>query len=351
MRRVVVGRRGDVLPRRHLRRPRHRRHRPVCLWGSPIIRAGNSNRRRPPSPDRAGRNQGTQLQFFADEVDLYFTTNRIVASGNVVFTNADGRIAAERVEFNTATGIGTFYDASGIMSLGAKAGVSMGANIAAFGGQDPDVYFYGQTLEKLGPRKCRITRGGFTTCVQPTPRWEVTSGSVVLNLDDYAIANNTVLRVKGVPVFYLPRPLLSDSERSARDRISAPDLRRLDAPRPVAEQRHSSGPSTAARTRRSFTTGSRIPAWGEGSEYRYVAGLQSAGNVRAYRFVQHETSFTQSGQTTTLPANISYEFTGAATQALGGDQREGGCASTTFQTSSPSSSTIRTSTSPRVAAG
>jgi LPS-assembly protein len=40
--------------------------------------------------------------------------------------------------------------------------------------------------------------------VQPTPRWEVVSRSVVLNLDDYAFARNMVLRVKGVPVLYLP---------------------------------------------------------------------------------------------------------------------------------------------------
>src|SRR5207237_4077444 len=60
---------------------------------------------------------------------------------------------------------------------------------------------------------------------------------------------------------------------------------------------------------------------GEGSEYRYIAGLQSAGNVRLYRFQQHESQFTQSGTTTTLPAKTSYEFTGAVTQALGGNAR------------------------------
>jgi hypothetical protein len=35
--------------------------------------------------------QGAQIQFFADDVDLYVDTNRIVASGNVVFSNADGQ--------------------------------------------------------------------------------------------------------------------------------------------------------------------------------------------------------------------------------------------------------------------
>jgi len=144
--------------------------------------------------------EGPNLKFFADDVDLYTNTNRIVASGNVVFTNSEGRISSEKLEFNTGTGVGTFYDASGIMSLGATGTTSA----AAFGGQDPDVYFYGAKIEKLGMRKYRITTGGFTTCVQPTPRWEVTSGSVIMNLDDYAIARNTLLKVKGVPMFYLP---------------------------------------------------------------------------------------------------------------------------------------------------
>jgi lipopolysaccharide export system protein LptA len=68
--------------------------------------------------------EGPNLKFFADDVDLYVNTNKVVASGNVVFTNADGRISAERLEFDTGTGIGTFYDASGIMSLGQQAGTN-----------------------------------------------------------------------------------------------------------------------------------------------------------------------------------------------------------------------------------
>jgi hypothetical protein len=58
-----------------------------------------------------------------------------------------------------------------------------------------------------------------------------------------------------------------------------------------------------------------------GSEYRYVAGLQSAGNVRLYRFMQHETQYTTSGSNGTLPAKTSYELTGAVTQALRGNAR------------------------------
>ena len=73
-----------------------------------------------------------------------------------------------------------------------------------FGTSEPDVYFYGKTLEKIGRERYKITSGGFTTCVQPTPRWQLTSGTVLLNLEKHAILTNSLFRVKGVPVLYLP---------------------------------------------------------------------------------------------------------------------------------------------------
>jgi LPS-assembly protein len=260
--------------------------------------------------------EGPDFKFFADDVDLYVNTNKVVASGNVVFTNADGRISAERVEFDTATGVGTFYDASGIMSL-AKQGPAA-SNPAAFGGQDPDVYFYGAKLEKLGARKYRITRGGFTTCVQPTPRWEITSGTVVLNLDDYAIARNTLLKVKGVPLMFLPMIYYPIQKSERQTGFLLPTY----GTSTIRGQSISNAFFWAIDRSQDATffhdwftrTGT-----GMGSEYRYIAGLQSAGNVRFYRFNQHETRYEQSGGT--LPAKTSYEFTGAVTQALGGGAR------------------------------
>ena len=260
--------------------------------------------------------EGPNLKFFADDIDLYEDTNRVVASGNVVFTNADGRISAERVEFNTGTGIGTFYDASGIMSVGA----ATGATAAAFGGQEPDVYFYGAKLEKIGPRKYRITNGGFTTCVQPTPRWEVTSGSVVLNLDEYAIARNTLLKVKGVPMFYLPL-LYYPIQKSQRATGFLLPTYGTSTLRGQSISNAFFWAIDRSQDATFFHDWFTHTGMGEGSEYRYIAGLQSAGNVRLYRFVQHETQYSQSGTTSTLPAKTSYEFTGAVTQALGGAAR------------------------------
>jgi len=65
--------------------------------------------------------------------------------------------------------------------------------------QETDVYFQGETVEKIGPKKYKITNGGFTTCVQPTPRWELHAGTVVLSIDNYTLLRSAVFSVDYVP--------------------------------------------------------------------------------------------------------------------------------------------------------
>ena len=112
------------------------------------------------------------MQFFADFAEIYPDSHRIVATGNVKVGTPTSLITAERMEFDTKTRTGTFYNAHGMASLGERVDTSM------FGTQEPDAIFWGEEIHKLGPKKYRIVDGGFTTCVQPTPRWEVVSGSV-----------------------------------------------------------------------------------------------------------------------------------------------------------------------------
>ena len=66
------------------------------------------------------------------------------------------------------------------------------------------MYFFGDLIEKIGPKKYRITNGGFTTCLQPTPRWNLHASTVVVNMNHYTILKEAVLNVKGVPLLFLP---------------------------------------------------------------------------------------------------------------------------------------------------
>ena len=179
------------------------------------------------------------------------------------------------------------------------------------------MYFYGETIEKLGPRRYRLTRGGFTTCVQPTPRWEVTSGSVTLNLDDYAIARSTVLRVKGVPVMYLPGHVLPDQRGPARHRIPAADLRHVHGARAGDRATRSSGPSIAARTPRSFTTGSREPARAPAPSIATSRRRSPPETSGFYRFNQNETTFDGRWRDRRrCRPTTSYEIVGSLNHAL-----------------------------------
>ena len=139
-------------------------------------------------------------KFFADDLQMNIKTGELSAIGNVVFSTPTARISADSVVFNTKTRMGTFTNASGIAQLGERGE----RNLSMFGTLEPDVYFHGATIEKIGPDKYKLTKGGFTTCVQPTPRWQIVSGTATLNLDDYVIMRNAVVTVKDVPVFYLP---------------------------------------------------------------------------------------------------------------------------------------------------
>jgi len=251
--------------------------------------------------------EGTRI--FADRLDMFFDKQLLIAEGNVAFTGPEGRISAERVEFNLGTGTAAFFEAIGIVSV-------PNANPAEFANQDPDVYFYGARVDKLGPKKYRITRGGFSTCVQPTPRWEVTTRSIDLNLDDYALARSAVLRVKGVPLLYLPAiyyPLQEDQRSTGflMPTYGTSTVRGGSLSNAFFWAISRSQDATFFHDW--FTRAGQ----GVGSEYRYVANAGSSGEVRLYRFSQREGQLTTGTQTNVVPEATSYQVRGSMVHSLG----------------------------------
>ena len=112
-------------------------------------------------------------KFFADDVELNTRTGELTASGNVVFSTVDIAHLGRTVVFNTHTKRGTFSNASGIASARASAARRTAACSGRWSRTSTST---AQVIEKIDADKYRITKGGFTTCVQPTPRWEIVSG-------------------------------------------------------------------------------------------------------------------------------------------------------------------------------
>ncbi|MEO8259642.1 MAG: putative LPS assembly protein LptD [Acidobacteriota bacterium] len=269
-------------------------------------------------------------QIYADEVEFFTDQNRATATGNVVVSQANSRIAADRADFDLKTKLGTFYNAWGMAPVGpqkARPGAAPGLGAPMAGGllgapgpalstqtlgADTDVYFFGETIEKTGPKKYKITNGGFTTCVQPTPRWELHSSTVILNLDHYTVLRNAVFRVKGVPLLYTPF-MYYPTKRD--DRATGILLPTYGATSLRGQAIHNAFFWAVDRSQDATALYDWYSSGGQGvgSEYRYNFGPGSNGNFKNYWLDQKATTDASGAG---LDANRSYELRGSANQAL-----------------------------------
>lgn len=257
-------------------------------------------------------------QFFADLVDYWSDTGRIEASGNVVYVSKTSRIAADRMDFNAKTRLGTFFNASGTAQLLQNVDRSM------FGTQEPDAFFYGETIEKIGADRYRVTRGGFTTCVQPEPRWELTSSSVTLTIDKYAVMRNPVLKVKGVPMFYAPILYYPINKEDRATGFLIP----VYGSSTVRGQSLSNAFFWAINRSHDATV---YHDWfmstgqGFGSDYRYISGPGSEGNARFYSLTERSAEFRDtSGSVRATPERRSFQVRSSVVQSLPGRLRARG---------------------------
>src|SRR5688572_24114114 len=252
-----------------------------------------------------------KMKFYADHVDYYVSTNRMVATGNVLLIETDHQIAADKADFNARTRIGTFYNARGFATLAPPPGAA-----PATGASDPDVQFYGETLEKTGPDTYVITKGGFTSCVQANPRWEMTSGSLRLRVDHYALLRNMFLKVKGVPAIYLPLMYYPLSKENRNTGFLMPSY----GSSTYKGQTISNAFFWAINRSQDATflhdwyskTGQSIAG-----EYRYIS-LGGSGNFRSSLLNERPISYVVDGDPVEQAGRRSFNAFGNLSQSLGG---------------------------------
>src|SRR4029079_9384235 len=188
--------------------------------------------------------------------------------------------------------------ASGIANM-----ENRGIDRSMFGTQEPDAYFWGETIEKLGPKTYRITRGGFTTCVQPTPRWEMVSTSVTLTLEKRAVMTNMVLKVKDVPVFYLPGMYypINKEDRATGFLIPIYGSSSIKGHTLSNAFFWAISRSQDATLYHNFysKTGQSI-----GGEYRYIQSPSSSGNLQTTVVREHDAVYRQANGTDVITPGI-----------------------------------------------
>jgi LPS-assembly protein len=124
------------------------------------------------------------ILLFADRIEYDPASKDVLAEGNVV-AQSDGQvIRAERVRFNLETGRGMVENASGMIP--------------------PSILFEAATLERKRNDLFSLTKGRLTACTQPNPRWSFGVSRANVETGDHLDLWNAVVRVKSVPVLYVP---------------------------------------------------------------------------------------------------------------------------------------------------
>jgi LPS-assembly protein len=265
---------------------------------------------------------GTSI--FADEAEVFLDENRAIATGNVLFTQGANRIAADRADFNTVTRLGTFYNARGIANVQPPRQRPRAGGVAPppVVGQDNDVYFFGETVEKIGPKKYRIINGGFSTCVQPTPRWSLTAGTVVLNIDHYTLLHEPTLMVKGVPLLYLPFPVYYPTKKE--DRATGFLIPTYGMSTLLGQQLHNAFFWAINRSQDATIEHAYSSKVGQGinGQYRYNYGGLNFGDLTAHLQDQHEATYDLgNGKSNTVAGSRSFDLRGGMNQSLPGNFR------------------------------
>lgn len=135
----------------------------------------------------------------ADKVTVYEAINKVIAEGNVVFDQGDQqRITGSRAEWNYRTKTGFFLNSTG------------------FSNQTQDgtrIYFTADRVEKVSLDTIVATNVQITACDEDVPKWSFHAKRAMIKTGDWVRVYVPDLRIKGVPIFYLPYASVSLKQR------------------------------------------------------------------------------------------------------------------------------------------
>ncbi|HKZ77743.1 MAG TPA: LPS assembly protein LptD [Pyrinomonadaceae bacterium] len=146
----------------------------------------------------------------ADKVTVYEASNRVIAEGSVVFDQADQqRITGSRAEWNYRTKTGFFVDSTG------------------FTNQTQDgtrIYFTADRVEKISLDTIVATNVQVTACDEDVPKWSFRAKRAKIKTGDRVRVYSPNVRIKRVPIFYLPYASVSIKQRDRASGFLTPSF-------------------------------------------------------------------------------------------------------------------------------
>lgn len=124
------------------------------------------------------------LVMTAERAEVDLQTRVVTARGDVILDQGPRRLSGATLELDLDTKTGTLTEASAYV--------------------DPDYYFTGREISKVGEDVYTVVDGVFTSCDEEVPDWSFKLGRARVTVDAYAHVRNASMRVKKLPVFYTP---------------------------------------------------------------------------------------------------------------------------------------------------
>lgn len=134
----------------------------------------------------------------ADRATYNTITDDLLAEGNVYFEQQGQRITADRIEINYKTKRGVITNPTAFTSA-TRDGTTLIVDASRADKISEDTY----TLENAK----------LTACQEEVPKWAFTAKRARIRLDHRAKVYNALLRIKNIPVFYLPYASISISKK------------------------------------------------------------------------------------------------------------------------------------------
>ncbi len=146
----------------------------------------------------------------ADKVTVYEATNKVLAEGNVVFDQGDQqRITGSSAEWDYRTKTGYFLNSTGFTNQ-TQDGTRM--------------YFTADRVDRISLDTIIATNVQVTACDEDVPKWSFHANRVKIKTGDRVRLYSPNLRLKKLPIFYLPYASMSIKQRDRASGFLTPSF-------------------------------------------------------------------------------------------------------------------------------
>lgn len=166
------------------------------------------------------------------------STNVWLAEGNVIVTHTDGVLKSPRLTYDSTTGdvdaegpIEFIKDLQWFKGSYAEFNLKNGTGTIhnAEGFTDTELYIKAKRLHKTGPKTYTIQEGFLTACEEAVPKWSFTIKTGSIKLGGNVKFRNTLLKIKKVPVLYLPFMRFPTGEKKRSSGFLPPSIGRSNS--------------------------------------------------------------------------------------------------------------------------